>query len=390
MGNARQRSFVEAIILKAVIFFLALGLLLPVVPAFTAVDTLPAQIGDEEFWKMIEDFSENGGSFNSENFSSNELGYQTLIPKIQSIVKPGGVYMGVGPEQNFQYITGLRPKIAFIVDIRRQNMIQHLMYKAAFEMSANRADFLSVIFSRKRPAGLTDASTAVELFDAYSAVLKDDALAETNRRAIKDLLVRKHGFGLTEDDQLTMDHVFDVFAAYGPALNYSSNINGLGQVVIGRGGANNVAYSTLMVAIDENGINRSYLASEESFRFVKEMEQKNLLIPIVGNFGGPKAIRAVGAYLKEHGAIVSAFYLSNVEQYLFRPPQGGASIHTQFYQSVATLPLDASSTFIRSGNQPTRGRGGLTPMMSPILDILGAFREGIINAHADVLTMSTN
>jgi hypothetical protein len=359
-------------------------------PSFGAADTLPAQISDEAFWKMIEDFSEDGGFFTSENFSSNELGYQTLIPKLQGIVKPGGVYMGVGPEQNFQYIAGLRPKIAFIVDIRRQNMIQHLMYKAAFEMSENRADFLSIIFSRKRPDGLSEASTPQQLFAAYLDAARDDALAETNRQAIKDILITKHGFRLTADDELTIDYVFNVFAAYGATLNYSSNIDGLGRATPGRGGPNNVAYADLMIVADDNGVNRSYLASEDSFRFVKEMEAKNLLIPIVGNFGGPKAIRAVGGYLKEHGAIVSAFYLSNVEQYLFRPPTGGSSIHRQFYESVGTLPLDASSTFIRSGNRQSGGRGGLTPMMSPIIEILTEFKKERINSQADVISRSTN
>ena len=369
---------------------LVLSLLLPVVPASTASDTLPAEISDETFWKMIETFSEDGGSFTSENFSSNELGYQTLLPKLQSVVKPGGVYMGVGPEQNFQYIAGLKPKIAFIIDIRRQNMLQHLMYKAAFEMSTNRAEFLSIIFSRPRPEGLTEASTTAQLFEAYENAVPNDAFVETNRKAIKDLLMKRHGFRLTEEDEFTMDHVFDVFAAYGPTLNYSSNIDGLGRAAPLRAGPNNVAYTELMIVVDDNGVNRSYLASEESFRFVKEMEQKNLVIPIVGNFGGPKAIRAVAGYLKQHDAIVGAFYLSNVEQYLFRPPQGGGPIYAQFYQNVGTLPLDAYSTFIRSGNRQTGARGGLTPMMSSIQIILDDFKGGMINQQSDVIVRSTN
>ncbi len=163
MRIAGERSFLKS----TVVFTLALGFLLLPGPSFRAADTLPAQLSDEAFWKIIEDFSEDGGTFTSENFSSNELGYQALIPKLQAIVKPGSVYMGVGPEQNFQYIAGLKPKIAFIIDIRRQNMIQHLMYKAAFEMSANRADFLSIIFSRKRPEGLSETSTPDQLFEAY-------------------------------------------------------------------------------------------------------------------------------------------------------------------------------------------------------------------------------
>jgi hypothetical protein len=373
----------------AVVVTLAIGFLLHDVPTFRAADTLPEQLSDDAFWKIIEDFSEKGGTFVSENFSSNELGYQPLIPKLQAVIDPGGVYLGVGPEQNFQYIAGLRPKIAFIIDIRRQNMIQHLMYKAAFEMSANRADFLSILFSRKRPAGLSEKATVSQLFDAYRNAPKDDALTDTNWKAIKDLLIHQHAFKLTPEDELAMARVFDVFAAYGPTLNYSSNIDGRGRALPLRGGPNNVSYSDLMVVTDDSGVNRSFLANEESFRFVKEMEQRNLLIPLVGNFGGPKAIRAVAAYLKDHGAVVSAFYLSNVEQYLFRPPQGGPPIHREFYESVETLPLDASSTFIRSGNKFS-SRGGLTPMMSSIREVLEAFKEGNITAQADLIFMSTN
>jgi hypothetical protein len=43
----------------------------------------------------------------------------------------------------------VKPKIAFIVDIRRQNLIEHLMYKALFELSADRAEFISRLLSRR-------------------------------------------------------------------------------------------------------------------------------------------------------------------------------------------------------------------------------------------------
>jgi hypothetical protein len=373
---------------------LVFGTLVVAVPQFRAADTLPSQLSDDMFWKIIEDFSEDNGTFSSENFSSNERGYQTLIPKLLLKWQPGSAYMGVGPEQNFQYIASLKPKIAFIVDIRRQNMIQHLMYKAAFEMSANRADFLSVVFSRKRPAGLSETSTTSQLFEAYGRLDRDAAFAETNRKAIKDLLIKDHKFKLTEEDLQTMDHVFDVFALAGAGINYSSQISPVtGQLQQGRGGGNNVNYWELMVLTDQNGMNRSYLSSEDSYRFMKDFEKKNLLIPVVGNFGGPKALRAVGQYLKDHGAIVGAFYLSNVEQYLFRPPSGGGPpVDRQFYESVGTLPLDESSTFIRSGNGGGGGGrgGGLTPMMSSMMDVLRAFKAGRINAQQDVISMSTN
>ena len=69
------------------------------------------------------------------------------------------MYLGVGPEQNFTYITAVRPRMAFILDIRRGNLQEHLLYKALFELSADRAEFLSRLFSRPRAAGLTTDST---------------------------------------------------------------------------------------------------------------------------------------------------------------------------------------------------------------------------------------
>src|SRR2546423_4830697 len=141
---------------------------------------LPAQISDEAFWTMISDFSEPNGYFRFENFLSNELAYQKVIPTLKENTRPGGVYIGVGPEQNFTYAAALQPKIAFIIDIRRQNMLEHLMYKAIFEQSGDRADFLSMLFSRKRPAGGSAGSTVVELFKSFRKADADEASFERN------------------------------------------------------------------------------------------------------------------------------------------------------------------------------------------------------------------
>src|SRR2546430_14944461 len=101
----------------------------------------------------ISEFSEPNGYFRADNFVSNETTFQYVIRELKKVT-PGGVYLGVGPDQNFTYVVAMRPKIAIIFDIRRQNMLQHLMYKALIEMSSDRADFISRLFSRKRPEGL--------------------------------------------------------------------------------------------------------------------------------------------------------------------------------------------------------------------------------------------
>src|SRR5262245_13142850 len=95
---------------------------------------LPDRLSDSEFWTLISESSEPGGYFRSDNFVSNESAFQHVIPVLKKRIKPGGVYVGVGPEQNFTYVAALGPKLAFVVDIRRQNMLLHLMYKALFEL----------------------------------------------------------------------------------------------------------------------------------------------------------------------------------------------------------------------------------------------------------------
>src|SRR3954469_9205181 len=110
-----------------VALLLLVAALLLSAPALRAADTLPSQIADDAFWKFIDSSSEPSGVFQSENFLSNETGFQAGIPALKQITKADGVYMGVGPEQNFTYITALHPKIAFIIDIRRQNMLEHMI-----------------------------------------------------------------------------------------------------------------------------------------------------------------------------------------------------------------------------------------------------------------------
>src|SRR5215470_502783 len=107
---------------------------------------IPKTLSDKEFWRLVTDLSETGGAFPLQ-FMSNEDSAQFVIPKLKESAKKGGVFIGVGSEQNFTYVAAIEPKVAFVVDIRRDNMIEHLMYKALFEMSADRADFLSKLFA---------------------------------------------------------------------------------------------------------------------------------------------------------------------------------------------------------------------------------------------------
>ena len=210
-------------------------------------------------------------------------------------MKRGGVYLGVAPDQNFTYIAALEPKMAFIVDIRRGNLLAHLMYKAIFEMSDDRADFLSMLFSRKRPKDLTAKSTPRSSSPPTRAAEPDEALFNDNLKRISEQLTKTHGFELSEADfsgNGGLNYVYGMFFRYGPDLTYASSGSG------GRGGRNNMpTYADLQQATDMEGRNHAYLSDEEHFGILKKLEERNLLVPVVGDFAGPKALRAVGKYL---------------------------------------------------------------------------------------------
>lgn len=308
---------------------------------------LPARLTGAEFWKLSTDMSEPDGDFRSENMISNEMVLPTLLPEVIAHAKPGGVYMGVGPEQNFSYISVLKPKMAFITDIRRGNLHVLLMYKALFELSADRAEFISRLFTKPRPAGLTATSSARQIMDAFwDAKSGDEAAYKANLAAVITQLTKTDGIPLPPQDVEGVDAAYRTFYFYGPAINYSAStaLTPTGGFGGGRGG-NSATYRDLMTQADAKGVELSYLSSDEKFRWLKDFETRNLLVPLVGNFSGPKAIRAVGAYTRRMGSIVSVFYVSTVEHYL-----RDAGTIPQFCGNVASLPTDATSMFIRPGN----------------------------------------
>ena len=297
-----------------------------------AADTLPGQYTDAEFWRMVTAFSEPGGDYQYENFVSNEISYQEVLPELSRLAKPGGVYLGVATEQNFTYIDVVRPKVAFIFDLRRQNTLVLLMYKALFEMADNRADFVSLLFSRKRPAGLDANSSVDALFQAFAEAKPDPQLCATTLKAIKDRLIRQHRFALSADDEGKIEYILNVFLRGGPRMDYGFASTAPNPYV--------PSYHALAVSTDGRGKNWVYLAREESYKNIRAMQQKNLIVPLVGDFTGVKAIKTVAQYVKDHGSTISVFYISNVEDYI----QAGWSA---YLSNLAVLPADNSTLLIR-------------------------------------------
>jgi hypothetical protein len=299
--------------------------------------------------------SEPAGQFRSDNLVSNEIKYQWVIPELLRRVRTGAVYVGVGPEQNFTYIAALKPKIAFVVDVRRGNTDLHLMYKALFELSRDRADFVSRLLSRPRPDGLTSRSTAGEIFTAFAGVNPSERMLNATLADIRHQLTTVRKFPLTGDDLMRVEAIFRVFYLAGTKIQYSP----YGSF----GGTTQPTYAELMAATDEAGETHSFLASDALFDVMRDLERRNLLIPLVGDFAGPKTVRAIGEYARRQKTVVSAFYVSNVEEYL-QPPQ-----RLSFCRNVSALPLTIDSTFIRAvrGDTLNPGNEGFVNQLAPML-----------------------
>jgi hypothetical protein len=366
---------------RPLVFSVALALvsLLFHTTAPVRAEDIPGTISDKEFWRLMTDLSEEGGKF-SLQYMSNEDSAQFVIPDLKAAARRNGVYVGVGPEQNFTYIVAIQPRLAFILDIRRDNLVELLMYKALFELSSDRADFLSRLFSRKRPPNVNASSSVQALFDAFRDIEPDADLYTKNLREVTERLVTARQFPLSEADRTSLSNAMTAFRTAGP------------HSMKGFGDATNANYAQMMAATDLAGKQQGYLASEENFKIVQEMQKKNLIVPVVGDFAGDKAIRAVGRYVREHNAVVNVFYLSNVERYLFE--QGDNS--RRFYANVATMPLDPSSLFIRSVTSDISRRQNIPipdqatkwrTFLSPMSEFLAAVSAGKVETYRDVFSI---
>ena len=214
------------------------------------------------------------------------------------------------------------------------------------------------------------------MFDAFRPIEPNAELYDESVRLVIDRLGGVHGFQLTEADRASVSRTLGMFRDAGPY-----GLKGSGD--------KNETYALMMEAVDSSGRQESYLASEENFKAVQHLERQNLIVPIVGDFAGDKAIVSIGRYLREHDAAVSVFYVSNVERYLFEQGDHGR----QFYTNVAALPLSAGSVFIRSvtvdisrrlGIRLPDGAANWRSFLFPIADCLDGLNSGRIRTYRDL------
>lgn len=324
---------------------------------------LPDSLTNEDFSVLIREMSEPDGEFHSNNFTSNESSYLHVVDVLRGLQNTGGVYIGVGPEQNLTYIAEIKPDMAFIVDIRRQNMLLHLIYKALFELSDTRIRFLSRLLSKPlfdelsfferlfktEPAWSYNNTqpSLEEMIKYFDSVTSERALYEQNLQKVK-ALVKTYGIS-APDDLEAVEFIFHAFFKRQLDVKYD---------LVTPVSVTTRSYPTLrdlLLSVTKEGEMAGFLAEEDTFTYLKKMQDRNLIVPVVGSFSGNNALRSIAQYTKSNNALISAFYTSNVEMYLsLSYPLDVEWEHRdgydflRFVDNVTLLPIDESSVFIRA------------------------------------------
>ena len=327
--------------------------------------------------------SEPGGYFDSDNLISNETSYLHVVTKMREMGVSGGVYVGVGPDQSFSYIAKIRPKLVIMIDIRRDNLLQHLMYKSLFARSKNRIEYLCELFGKPVPKTKGWEGRGIkDLVDYLDATPSDPKLFE---KSLKDVRqdVQKYVIPLSQSDLESIGKVQRAFFSAGLDIRYSSYHRPPRSIY--------PPYRDLLLETDLGGSHQNYFNSEDDFQFLKKLQDQDLIVPVVGDLSGPQAMKAIGHYIAEIKERVSAFYVSNVEFYLQR--QG---TFDRFIENVKTFPIDSRSVIIRSyfnyyapAHPQAEPNHFSTQLMMRIEDLVKQCAAGECESYNDIVTKNS-
>lgn len=318
-------------------------------PAPARPTAAAAPIGNAEFARLVRTLSEPGGYFDTDNLISNERSVLHALDDLEAVRATDGVFIGVGPDQGFSYIARTRSVMAYMLDVREDNLRQHLFYKALFSIARNRAEFLALWLGHPVPTDVArwtgaEIMPVLAWIDRTPATARSRADAATRVRAALDALP----VALDSVDRAVMARIHETFMRDGLALRFTS---------FGR--PPRPFYPTLrdlVLETDRRGRRRSYLADEAAFQYVKELQQQNRIVPVVGDLAGPRSMRAIARDVAARGLTVRVLYTSNAEDYVLR--DGGFAA---FVTNVRALPHDARSVIVRSWF----GGGGDLPQAVP-------------------------
>ncbi len=334
---------------------------------YSAINITP-----DVFSSLIQKMSVSDGYYRYDNWITNERNYLNIIEPLKKNDIKGGAYVGVGPEQNFTFIETVKPDIAFIIDIRQQMTMQHLVYKTLFELAETRAKFFSLLFSKpilanNKPDNNADIN---EIVDFFYGISSDRKMLKKTTSKIMVLIENKFKVNLSKNDRKYIIRIMKSFCD--DSLNITFDMNTKGYVCL----------AEILKSVDKKEEQLNFFNSEEKYSFIRNMQLENRIIPIRGDFAGAKALKSISDYLKKNNLFISAFYVSSVELWLFK-----ANKFKPWVENIASLPINNKSVILRQILQKIDGRYGYKFRMQYIDDFLKSNNiSGMIKYH-DLLNL---
>lgn len=292
-------------------------------------------LDDDEFSAWVEQCSEAPREFISDNWVSNETDYAEVVRQLTPRLRPGQVYIGVGPEQNFSYIAAMDPAYAFIVDVRRGNLLQHLFYKVLFETSDRPQQWLARLLGRSTPRS-DDYATWLRELEA----LDPDPRVQAEVRQLLRARLQQWGLDLRRGDGVFLLRMQSVFAQAGLGLRFSYRQSQPEEPQF-------PTFGEVLRATDSTGQWGCFLAHPEAYQRLCRMQRENRIVPLVGDFASWRAFSKLSRLLHRRRLNVGLFYASNVEFYLM--PRGvPGSGQEAFVFNLEALPTSAQSLLLRT------------------------------------------
>jgi hypothetical protein len=308
----------------------------PVAPkAVPAGDALPGKPPSQPIHELVAQLSERDRYYFSDNYVSNETSQLQVAPLLQAL-PAGGAYLGVGPEQNFSYIALVRPEVAFIVDIRRRNMLLHLLYKAIFEEATTRSHFLTLLVGRpfQKESDPGAQAGVAQVIQHAEKLPRDRELWRASHARLVERITAGYRVALEVSDKVALREAHQAF--FDDQLDIQFELH-----MKTRPRYPKLRDQLAMRAPD--GQELGFMASEKAFRFVQRMQAEHRIIPLVGDFAGNRALPGVAEYLRKNSIRLGVFYVSNVEEFLFED-----KLWPKWVDNVGALPADEQSIFVRA------------------------------------------
>jgi hypothetical protein len=323
---------------------------------------------DRRFGTVVRDLSRVESGPAADNLVSNEDSYPRPSGQLARAVAPGGVYLGVGPDQNFTLMAHVQPALGVVVDYRRRNLLLHLLHKALFALAPDRAGYLERLTAR-RPAGLGSDPTPADLVAAFRAARfergrLEETVAEV-QRVVRPLEV-------VEDAEWPALATIQAKLA-GPGLDARFLALPMYPTL-----------ARLIATTDRLGQPAHMLSSDRLYSRVRALHLGDRVLPLVGDYGQADGLRPLADWLRRHGLAVSVVYVSDVEFFLLRAGRLGA-----YAANLARVPRTDGALIVRTSTReidhPERVRGdSSTTIARPLAGFVEAALAGRIRSLDDL------